>query len=196
MDDFQSLRPHTLRQRLHIWLHREPVSPVPHWDTLTAPALPEFDVEAEWARVLDYIHRLADAGALDEAHGDLVDRDITHRVAGFRAKLRAAHAHRQRVLALTELQAHQHLVVLSREVKRLRDQFDDNQAMRNQAWTELSGSVPASLSGNQTVQAQPLPATLYQAAPRPSAPDEVGSTAPNTAVPALHAVPEPEREQA
>lgn len=192
MDDFQTLRPHTLGQRLHAWLHREPVSAVPHWDTVTAPALPTFDVEAEWVHLEAYIHRLADAGALDEAHGDLLDRVITHRVAAVRARLETAHSRRRQILALPELQAHQHLVELGGQVRDLRAEYASHRERRDHAWIELSGVAPAELSAELPVQADPLPAQVR--APS-NTPRGEAAVAPVGELPVLHAVPEREREQ-
>lgn len=194
MDAFHGLRPHTPRERLHTWLHREPVSKIPHWDTLRPPDLPTIDVETEWTRLLGYIHNLADAGALDEAHGDLLDRDLTRRFEAFQASLDAAQTRRLQIFALPQLQAHQHLTVLSGKVGRLRKAFKMHSERVDHAWFELTGVEPAEMTAELPVQARPLPTIVTAPVPEPSADDAV--LEPTVAeIGVLHAVPEPERGQ-
>lgn len=193
MQDSPSLRPHTWRERIHTLLHREPTSFVPHADTTTPRPLQRIDEEAVWAAVQEIIHRVP----MDEAHGDIADRYITHRFDAFEAQLKADHARRLQIHGVLKLQHHQNLVKLSGLVRDLRTQLETHRERVSHAWKELCGVEPAQYSSELPVQARPHAAALWPATPAAvpvELPDE--PLKPVEEIPALHVVPEPEREQA
>lgn len=181
MDDTQPIYPRTLRQRLFTWLHREPVSHIAHWDQKWAQELPTFDVEAEWAFIVERINRLEDS--IDDAHGDIADRLVEARVEAFRHRLKRFQLMREETLARLESQGKAKVVTLGQKVRDLRSDLRTATAEHIRAYSEVHGSDPAAVTAGLPIQARALPATPADTDP---------GTAPEPTIPpvaSLHAVP-------
>lgn len=150
----QPLRPTTFAQWWCTTFHRHPVTFIPHWDTIDPPEMPVIDVDAAWRDLAEQIDRLAAAGALDDAHGDLVDRLIAPIAAGWRIRVDQRQKEPRLVLALLEEQGEEHRTRLGRRLNELRKTLDGLTDLYHSTWDSLVG-LPAGTS-----TAPPRPQTL------------------------------------
>lgn len=152
----QPLMPRTLRDWIRALVHRSPVMPVPHWDVLTAGPLPVFDEEAEWTALEPQIARLA----LDEAHGDVIDRLVEDRVSAYHETIDRRLEVRRSEIALPREQGGQHFIRLERQVIRLRNEQAQHAERAAFAWEQVCGTAPARAEAHPT-RAVPLATQAY-----------------------------------
>lgn len=155
----QPLRPKSLVERLCATFHRRPVTAIPHWDALEPLDPPVIDVDATWQELAAQIDRLAAAGALDDAHGDLVDRlvePISHR---WSLALTYQHQERLRVIDRLTGQGVEHQIRLGHRLDRLRRDYQRYSSLFEATWHTLAGT-DAATSGSTSSRTRELPAPL------------------------------------
>lgn len=171
----QPLRPTTPAQWFCATFHRHPVTFIPHWDAIEPVEGPVIEVEATWRDLADQIDRMAAAGALDDAHGDLVDRLVAPIAEGWRIDVRQIQE-QQRILSLLEEQGEAHLARLGHRIAALRRDLEQLTDLYTSTWDSLVGR-PAGTSA-----APPQPRTL----PAPIGRPDVPATSPAPEPPSLH----------
>lgn len=164
----QPLRPTTFGQWLCVTFHRHPVTFIPHWDAIEPLDPPTIDVAATWRELSELIDRMAAAGALDDAHGDLVDRLVAPITDRWRLEVRQQHLERLRVIELLEAQGDQHRTRVGHHLSGLRGELDRLTDLHTTTWNSLVGRAPGT-SPKQSGAAQALPEPLRPPTPLPTA---------------------------
>lgn len=185
--------PSGLRDRLRSRLHRSPVTQIANWDTLTPLDLPQPDIDQAKAKIAERIQAHEQAGSLDDAYGDILDRLIRPLCRRWAQDTAEAYRKQLTVWDYIEDQGTEHNIALGLELSRLNDESARHQKQLEEAWSNFEQKTDTALPGEPTVAEVPQlqglagqhpelsPDLVKTEAPQPPLEDPIAADAAQTA---------------
>ncbi|MGV9748313.1 hypothetical protein ACWDTG_25920 [Rhodococcus zopfii] len=177
--------PTSFKDRIRIWLNRSPTTPIANWDTLSPISLPQPDVDTVQAMIVERVAAHAQAGSLDDAHGDLLDRIIHPRCRTWSEQTRIAYEEQLRVWDYLEEQGTEHSIDLGHKLARLNIDLARHQGIEDRLWAELGTDRKPTATAAELAGGEPLP---LPAVPTAQLPHPYHAPEPEPTVPRIHSI--------
>ncbi|WP_206492466.1 hypothetical protein [Rhodococcus sp. KRD162] len=130
--------PTNTRDRIRTLFNRHPVTPIVNWDAREPIPQPVPDLDAAVATVEAMIDDHADAGSVDSAHADVLDRLIASVTDQWRDAAKLHFLNQATALASLRAQGVQHLTRVGTDLAEIRREHGRHQSFYEGRWKALT----------------------------------------------------------